>query len=269
MIGLRVNVNAKIATRNARLGCLHSFFNYLQYNNVQGLAQWQRLRSIKSKRIAKTRDGISRCRSDKTVAQATRFTYKERARNFALIGLMYDSACRVQEIIDLTPSCLRFDTTTTLVINGKGNKTRIVPLDSSQVHNLRQYMTEADLLNPINSQRPLFPNPQGGKLSRMAVLNIIKKYADMARAQTPEHFPNDIGCHTLRHSKAMHMLEAGINLVWIRDFLGHSSTTTTEIYARASSKMKEDALAKLDPGILKKKNLSFARLCTKKSQPAA
>ncbi len=170
---------------------------------------------------------------------------------------MYDSACRVQEIIDLTPSCLRFDTTTTLVINGKGNKTRIVPLNSSQVHNLRQYMTEADLLNPINSQRPLFPNPQGGKLSRMAVLNIIKKYADMARAQTPEHFPNDIGCHTLRHSKAMHMLEAGINLVWIRDFLGHSSTTTTEIYARASSKMKEDALAKLDPGILKKKKSSW------------
>ena len=78
-----------------------------------------------------------------------------------------------------------------------------------------------------------------------------------ARAQTPEHFPNDIGCHTLRHSKAMHMLEAGINLVWIRDFLGHSSTTTTEIYARASSKMKEDALAKLDPGILKKKKSSW------------
>ena len=126
---------------------------------------------------------------------------KKGRRNFALIGLMYDSACRVQEIIDLTPSCLRFDTTTTLVINGKGNKTRIVPLDSSQVHNLRQYMTEADLLNPINSQRPLFPNPQGGKLSRMAVLNIIKKYADMARAQTPEHFPNDIGCHTLRPQK--------------------------------------------------------------------
>ncbi len=109
----------------------------------------------------------------------------------------------------------------------------------------QEYMTETGLLNPINSQRPLFPNPQGGKLSRMAVLNIIKKYADMARVQKPELIPEDVGCHTLRHSKAMHMLEAGINLVWIRDFLGHSSTTTTEIYARASSKMKEDALAKL------------------------
>lgn len=55
----------------------------------------------------------------------------------------------------------------------------------------------------------------------------------------------------------MHMLEAGINLVWIRDFLGHSSTTTTEVYARASSKMKEEALAKLDPGILKKGKSSW------------
>lgn len=246
-----------IATRNARLGCLHSFFNYLQYNNVQGLAQWQRLRSIKSKRIATPEMAYLDVEETKQLLKQPDLHTKKGRRDFALIGLMYDSACRVQEIIDLTPSCLRFDTTTTLVINGKGNKTRIVPLDSSQVHNLRQYMTEANLLNPINSQRPLFPNPQGGKLSRMAILNIIKKYADMARAQNTGHFPQDIGCHTLRHSKAMHMLEAGINLVWIRDFLGHSSTTTTEVYARASSKMKEEALAKLDPGILKKGKSSW------------
>lgn len=62
--------------------------------------------------------------------------------------------------------------------------------------------------------------------------------------------PDDIGCHALRHSKAIHLLEANVNLVWIRDFLGHSSVTTTEVYARASDKMKKEALAKLNPGII-------------------
>lgn len=248
-----------IATRNARLGCLHSFFNYLQYNNVQGLVQWQRLHSIKNKRVAVPEMAYLDTTGTKLLLEQPDLHTRKGRRDFALMGLMYDSACRVQEIIDLTPSRLRFDTTTTLAINGKGNKTRIVPLNNSQVHNLRQYMNENDLLDPVNAHCPLFPNPQGGKLSRMAVLNIIKKYAQMARKKNPELIPDHLGCHSLRHSKAMHMLEADINLVWIRDFLGHSCTTTTEIYARASSKMKEDALAKLDPGILKKEKSSWQR----------
>lgn len=248
-----------IATRNARLGCLHSFFNYLQYRNVQGIAQWQKLRSIKSKRTPTPEMAYLDISGTQQLLKQPDLHTKKGRRDFTLIGLMYDSACRVQEIIDLTPSCFRFDTTTTLVINGKGNKTRVVPLDSNQVHNLRQYMNENDLLDPINAQRPLFQNPQGEKLSRMAVLNIIKKYAHMAKMQKPELIPENIGCHSLRHSKAMHMLEAGVNLVWIRDFLGHSSTTTTEIYARASSKMKEEALSKLDPGIVKKGKSSWQK----------
>ncbi|HTO36780.1 MAG TPA: tyrosine-type recombinase/integrase, partial [Brumimicrobium sp.] len=67
----------------------------------------------------------------------------------------------------------------------------------------------------------------------------------------PSLIPENIGCHSLRHSKAMHLLEADVNLVYIRDFLGHSSTTTTEIYARASEKKKQEALEKLNPGIIK------------------
>ena len=63
--------------------------------------------------------------------------------------------------------------------------------------------------------------------------------------------PDSIGCHSFRHSKAMHLLDADINLVWIRDFLGHSSVNTTEIYARVSHKKKEEALQKLNPGIIK------------------
>ena len=88
-------------------------------------------------------------------------------------------------------------------------------------------MAEERLTSPECQCRPLFPNPQGNKMSRMAMLNIVKKYHRMARAVSPELIPEDIGCHSLRHSKAMHMLEAEINLVYIRDFLGHVSTLHT------------------------------------------
>jgi len=167
------------------------------------------------------------------------------------LGLLYDSAARVQELADLTPTDFRFDgATSTVKLKGKGSKSRIVPLSENQVRNLLQYMEEHNLFEPHASAYPLFPNAHNNKLSRMAILAIVKKYAAMARAIDPTGIPENIGCHSLRHSKAMHMLEANINLVYIRDFLGHTTTTTTEIYARASAKMKMEALRKMNPSIV-------------------
>jgi site-specific recombinase XerD len=78
----------------------------------------------------------------------------------------------------------------------------------------------------------------------------LNKYADMARQITPSLIPESISCHSLRHSKAMHLLQAGVNLIWIRDFLGHTSIQTTEVYARADSKQKREALEKAYTDIL-------------------
>jgi site-specific recombinase XerD len=73
---------------------------------------------------------------------------------------------------------------------------------------------------------------------------IICQYANVARALNPELIPDKISPHTFRHSKAMHLLQAGVNLVYIRDLMGHVSIQTTEIYARADSKQKREALEK-------------------------
>lgn len=73
---------------------------------------------------------------------------------------------------------------------------------------------------------------------------ILLKYADMARRNSDIHLPDKISCHVLRHSKAMHLLQAGVNLVYIRDILGHVSVQTTEIYARADSRAKREAIEK-------------------------
>lgn len=240
------------STRNNRLSSLRSFFKFLQYRDVKGLAYWQTILTIRQKKVPfkerpyLTVDGIRLL-----LEQPDQQNCKGR-RDFVLIGLLYDSGARVQEILNLTPSDLRLGDVTTIRLQGKGNKIRIIPLSTDQVKNLKQYMAENNLFASQFKCYPLSPNPKGEKLTRMAVLEMIKRHAKRARNQNPDLMPDGISCHSLRHSKAMHMLDAGINLVYIRDFLGHTSTITTEIYARASEKLKNHALEKLTPGIIQK-----------------
>lgn len=251
--------NCSASTRNNRLAAIHSFFNYLQYRNVEGLSKWQEILSIRRKKSTApemsylTIDGI------KLLLRQPDLSTRTGRRDFVLLGLLYDSGCRVQELIDLTPANIREDSAVTVRLVGKGRKVRTVPLSKTEASNLLTYIKECGLDRPERISEPLFSNPQGNKLSRMAVLNIVKKYVRMAREKNPDLIPNDIGCHSFRHSKAMHMLEADINLVYIRDFLGHASTTTTEVYARASEKMKKDALQKLDKTIVREGKSSWQK----------
>ena len=92
-------------------------------------------------------------------------------------------------------------------------------------------MTENWLLLPENMQHPLFSNCWGERLTRAGILNILSTYVRMARAADPALIPENISCHSLRHSRTMHLLQAGVNLVYIRDILGHENVQTTEIYA--------------------------------------
>jgi len=248
-----------ISTRNARLATLHSFFRFIQYRDVAGLKQWQEIISIRFKKNTSPEMAYLTVEGLKHLLNQPDIQTKYGRRDLALLGLLYDSGARVQELINSTPADLRFDETTTIKLAGKGNKVRIVPLSSTQVQNLKRYMTENKLFEYQNKAHPLFPNPQNNRLSRVAVLDIVKKYAAMARLSAPDLIPSKIGCHTLRHSKAMHLLEADINLVYIRDFLGHVSTTTTEVYARASAKKKMEALQKLNPSIVSNKKTSWQK----------
>jgi site-specific recombinase XerD len=163
-------------------------------------------------------------------------------RDLALISLMYDIGARVQEIIDLTPSCVRVDKPSTIKVIGKGNKARIIPMLDGQVKLLKEYMMENKLTDPRANLYPLFFNSKHEKLTRAGINYILLKYVGMAAKKNPTLFPTRISCHSLRHSKAMHLLQAGVNLVYIRDILGHVSVTTTEVYARADSRKKREAI---------------------------
>lgn len=247
------------STRNLRLAALHSFFRFLQYRDIKGIGNWQDMLTIKPKKCDKPEMVWLTSEEVAFLLRQPDTSTRTGMRDLALLGLLYDSAMRVQEIIDTSPCDFRFGETVTVSICGKGSKVRTVPLTGRQVANLTTYMEKVGLKDRSRHQQPLFPNRQGGRMSRMAVLNIVKKYVTMARDKKPEWYKGEIGCHTFRHSKAMHMLEAGINLVYIRDFLGHSSVETTEIYARASEKLKRDALAKLNPDVIVEGEMSWQK----------
>jgi len=230
-------------TRNQRLAALHSFFKYMQYEDAKHLEQWQNILSIKVKRPERrsfvhymTVEGI------KFLLEQIPVNTKEGRRNLALLALLYDSGARVNEIIELSPLSLNLNKPCYITLLGKGNKKRIVPLQNEQVRLLVSYMKENHLDNPAYNQRPLFANNRGEKLTNSGVTYILNLYANNARILKPELIPEKISPHTLRHSKAMHLLQSGVNLVYIRDILGHVSIQTTEIYARADSKQKREAL---------------------------
>lgn len=231
------------STRNQRLAALHSFFKYMQYEDVKHLEQWQNILSIKVKRQEKrsfvkylTVEGI------KLLLEQIPVNTKEGRRNLAMLALLYDSGARVHELIDLSPSSLNLNKPCYVTILGKGNKKRIVPLQNEQIRLLVSYMQENHLDTPAFNQRPLFANNRGEKLTNSGVTYILNLYANNAKIIKPELIPEKISPHTFRHSKAMHLLQAGVNMVYIRDILGHVSIQTTEIYARADSKQKRAAL---------------------------
>ncbi|WP_142786169.1 tyrosine-type recombinase/integrase [Changchengzhania lutea] len=231
------------STRNQRLAALHSFFRYMQYEDVKRLEQWQDILSIKVKKQGK-RSAVN-CLSVegiKFLLEQIPINTKAGRRNLTLLALLYDSGARVHELIDLTPTSLHLIKPYYVTLLGKGSKKRIVPMQNEQVNLLIAYIKENRLDNLAYNQRPLFANNRGERLTNSGVTYILNIYVQNARVLRPDLIPEKMSPHTLRHSKAMHLLQSGINLVYIRDILGHVSIQTTEVYARADSKQKREAL---------------------------
>lgn len=248
---LIIERDCSIKTRNQRLAVMKSFSVWLQYVDVGRMEQWQKIHSIPTmKDIGKklnylTLDGIKLL-----LEQPDPDTLKGQ-RHLAILSLMYETGMRVQELADLTIDSVRLDVEPyTIRIVGKGRKVRIVPLFKNVVEILRAYIKNMQhVLSNAPVQHPLFYNAKGDKLTRAGITYILKTYSDLARKKNQELIPDTISCHVLRHSKAMHLLQAGVNLIYIRDLLGHVSVETTAIYARADSKAKREALEKVSLSI--------------------
>jgi len=241
---LETDRGCSIRTRNQRLAALHAFVRYLQVEAPEHMLHCQRLLAIPFKRHdRRALHYLSADQMRAILSQPDTHTAIGR-RDLVLLSLLYDTGARVQEVIDLTRRDVRLDAPAQLRLTGKGGRTRIVPLMPNTVALLSDHLREHGLDEPGHLDSPVFVNRSEHRLTRSGIWRRLQKYAAQARPVCP-HLPEQISPHVFRHSKAMHLLQAGIPLVIIRDFLGHADITTSEIYARADLDMKRRALEKI------------------------
>ncbi len=240
-----------ISTRNQRLAGIQAFFRYLQAEVPDGLLMFQKIIHIPAKKGSHQPMNYLSTEALKEILAKPDTKTSSGRRGLALMTLLYDSGARVQEIIDLSVRDIRLVEPATVKLTGKGRRIRYVPLMSKTKNIIECYLKEQKLLdNTASLDRPVFFNRQGKKLTRAGVTHIIKKYFAKAKLDGNALFPEIISPHVFRHTKAMHLLQANVNLIYIRDFLGHVNVITTEIYARADAEIKRKALEQSYPELI-------------------
>lgn len=235
-----------VATANQRLAALHAFFKYLQNRDPQHLLQCQQILAVDLAKNTKPMiDFLSVEELQLIFSQISESSCRGR-RDAALLHLLYDSAARVQELCDLRVRDVFLKDNPHVLLRGKGGKSRYVPIVTDVAHRIAEYLVENRLDSEECKDRPLFFNQQRQKLTRAGVSYIVAKYANSARLQSPS-IPTKITPHIFRHTKAMHLCQAGIDIIYIRDILGHVDLATTEIYARLNIELLRDALENAYP----------------------
>jgi site-specific recombinase XerD len=240
---LEAKRKCSISTRNQRLAVIHSFFHYVQNESPENLREIQKILSIPVKKYSKTT--IPYLTGDETqilLSQPDPSGY-EGYRDMVLLTVLYDTAARVQELVDIKVKDIRLTTPAVITLHGKGSKIRTVPIIGKNTSLLKMYLDKKKYHAGISKDdNYLFVNQKQQQFSRWGISYILNKYVEMAKNNPKFQVNFPVTPHVLRHSKAMHLIQAGINLIYIRDFLGHVDCSTTEVYARADSEMKRKAI---------------------------
>ncbi len=222
----------KTVTRNQRLSAIHAFCKYLSRKDAQRLHQWLEILSIKEKKhaVRKVVDYLS-IEETSAILKSVNATGDAGKRDLLLLTLLYDTAARVQEIADLHFGDIKLGTnkSSCVYLTGKGRKTRSVPISTRTYEMLVPYLESRNCKTAADF---VFVNRVGRQLTRHGISYILKKYSSLAEEYCPSLKGKEVSPHVLRHSKAVHLLQGGVDLIKIRDLLGHESITTTEIYVR-------------------------------------
>ncbi|EWT06071.1 integrase [Intrasporangium chromatireducens Q5-1] len=232
---LRTDRDCSAATVNQRLAALKSFFRYVQAHVPEQIAQARQVLSVKAAHAPQPAIGYL---SVDAVGLLLQHAARRGPRDLALLTTPYDTAARVQEVCDLSIGDLRLAKPASATLTGKGRKTRTVPLTPQAA----QILTEHVRALPDDPSGTLFVNRTGQRIGRAGIAYLLATCAHTAHAERPDLVPEKISPHVLRHSKAMHLLENGVNLIYIRDILGRASIVTTEIYAKANPEVKRHAI---------------------------
>lgn len=238
----------KPRTRNARLTAIRAFVSYASACDPAALPVAQRVLAIPSKRFDRPLLGhLTQVEVEAVLEAPDRSAWSGR-RDRVLFTLMYNTGARVSEAIGLCRGDVDTGPVTSVRIRGKGRKERSVPLWKRTIALVSHWLTEID----PGDTAPLFPNRHGRAMSRSGVEERLEQAVVMAVDQCPSLRKKNVSPHTLRHTTAMHLLHAGVDITVIALWLGHESPETTHQYVEADVEMKRRVLDRFDEPAVKK-----------------
>lgn len=222
-----------IRTRNQRLAAIHSFYQYCSVDEIEHMENIQKILSIKMKKPEKKIQEYLTKEEVQTLLASINTSTKIGRRNLLVLSLLYDTAARAEEIIHLKLEDIRLEEQL-VILTGKGNKQRIVPIMENTKKLMIQYLKENKIARGFLFGENTTYSMLKHLLLKINQMNIISK---------------KITSHTFRRSRATHLLEAGVNILYIQELLGHEDISTTQEYAKVIEKNKIEAIKKVSPNL--------------------
>lgn len=227
-----------IRTRNARLAAIHCFFRFALDREPVLASLCQKILAIPFKKARHPELGYLNEEELTHILSRINRSSPIGERDYVLMALLYDTGTRIQELLDLKPRDFHLASPAFVRVFGKGRKERLCPLLPQTARLVERFIAE-------NHRRPgdavIFRNRRGHPLTRHGARYLLRKYRSDAEATMPSLGRPGISPHTLRHTKAMHLLQSGVSLVSIKDILGHAQLKSTEIYVQTDLEGKRQA----------------------------
>ncbi len=243
--------NSTASTRNQRLAALKTFFHYCAMEDPALMALYMDILQVRSQKVAQHSVDYMSEFALKILLEQPDPTTRQGLRDRVLMIFLYDTGARIHEMLELKLKDIHLqDAAPCVYLTGKGNKTRVVPLMEKTIAHLQEYMKSFHPNGEQDHDQHLFYTLLKGRKGRMSDDNVsyfLKRYAKSAHELCSE-VPLRMHAHLFRHTRAMHLYQAGIPLSYIKDFLGHVSINTTDIYASTDTSMMRAALEKIQPG---------------------
>lgn len=232
-----------ISTRNQRISALTSFSEYAQKRNLDAAVSFRTamLRIPKKHKVQQARSFFTKDEVRVLLSLPDTST-KTGMRNSVLLSIMYATGARAQEICNLKVRDITFiEDGARISLLGKGRKRRTVAIGKTPASILSRYLAAGSRI--LHSDSYVFSSQTHDMMTVSCIEEIFRKYVKMAKALKPELFQaNSYSPHSMRHTTACHMLESGVSIMAIKNFLGHSSINTTEIYAQMTQSNIDKAI---------------------------
>jgi site-specific recombinase XerD len=228
------------ATRNCRLIAIHRFFAYVAARDPRHVDLCRRVLDIPVKKTSSS--SLTYLDRDEVKALLAAPSPADRLglRDRALLTLLYNTGARASEAACLDINDVRLQTPSQVRIFGKGRKERVCPLWQETANAVRAYLDQRD--DSDQSGAPLFLNAHGKRITRFGLATILQRHVAVAASRQPSLASKRVSPHTIRHTTALHLLQAGVELNVIKSWLGHVSITTTSQYVEIDMAMKRKAI---------------------------